>query len=102
MALPAGHWKATDGSWEMKFFVDEAGNVSGGNKNDGGPGTDLKKTYSGTVRNGVMEVKADFSNGQENRYWGKFTEDHYDIEIKVVKGGNGYWKKAGTPKLMEK
>ena len=51
--LESGKWKAQDGDWEMKFFINEEGNVHGQNKNDaslkGG-----KKTYSGFVRDGLF------------------------------------------------
>ncbi|KAH3760439.1 hypothetical protein Pelo_7734 [Pelomyxa schiedti] len=41
--------------WGMKFVVDEWGNVSGGNTNEG-PGQQVPKTYTGTFRQNHMEV----------------------------------------------
>lgn len=52
--------------WEMKFEVDGAGNVSGGNKNDGSDGG-TKKHYTGTFKNGQMNVTATFTTGQVNQ-----------------------------------
>ena len=94
--IPPGNYKIQDSDWEMKFTVDAAGNVSGGNKNDhdkaGG-----KKTYSGTINNGVMNVYAVFECGQKNHYTGKIQNMKFTGEIKVIAGGSGHWKKTNVP-----
>jgi hypothetical protein len=84
----------------MDFFLDEEGNVTGGNVSSNG----VNKVYSGTVLGGVMEVEANFESGQRNRYWGAFSENAFDIEVKVYEengySGN-YWHFIGTPDLLE-
>ena len=94
--MTPGDYKIKDYHWEMKFTLDAAGNVSGGNKNDhnkiGG-----RKTYSGTIKNGVMDVWAVFESGQKNHYTGTIQNMKFTGEIQVVSGGTGYWKKSNVP-----
>jgi len=78
-----------EGGFEMKFKVDDDGNVSGGNRNDSGPST--KKTYSGTFKDGQFYIYADFESGQRNLYVGTYGDGRIDIQIDVLEGGSGSW-----------
>ncbi|KAH3767566.1 hypothetical protein Pelo_553 [Pelomyxa schiedti] len=57
-------------NWSVRFDVDEDGNVSGGNRNEGV--SQPLKTYSGTFKNGHMRIvsnhdvtyESDLTNGQ--------------------------------------
>ena len=66
----------------MKFEVDEAGNVSGGNKNDS-DATNNKRTYTGTLVDGHMNVTATFASGQVNTYTGTISGDQFKGTLKV-------------------
>jgi len=80
---PANH------GWEMKFNVDQLGNVSGGNKNDSEETGGGKKIYSGTFLNNVMNVHATFiDTGQVNEYSGRVTGNHFHGRMTVVQCGS--------------
>eukprot|EP00013_Stygamoeba_regulata_P023360 CAMPEP_0177657544 /NCGR_PEP_ID=MMETSP0447-20121125/16254_1 /TAXON_ID=0 /ORGANISM="Stygamoeba regulata, Strain BSH-02190019" /LENGTH=280 /DNA_ID=CAMNT_0019161931 /DNA_START=48 /DNA_END=890 /DNA_ORIENTATION=+ len=69
--------------WEMKFRVDEEGNVSGKNKNDSGP--KIKKKYSGTFKDGKLDCIAVFKTGQQNTYKGSLVEELIEVDGKQKK-----------------
>eukprot|EP01006_Ploeotia_vitrea_P007874 TRINITY_DN18412_c0_g1_i1.p1 TRINITY_DN18412_c0_g1~~TRINITY_DN18412_c0_g1_i1.p1 ORF type:complete len:134 (-),score=15.10 TRINITY_DN18412_c0_g1_i1:303-704(-) len=85
--------------WEMKFKVDDEGNVSGGNHNDTKGQEESKKHYTGSLSpDGKLEVTATFEggkyDGQVNLYTGEISEDTFTGTVVLKSSGKSG---AGCP-----
>ena len=72
----------------MKITVKEDGSVSGSNKNEG---SSAKKTYSGTFKNGYLNVVSSFSDGKQFNYTGflSLSDSKAKLDFTCISGGVG-------------
>ncbi|KAG2391778.1 hypothetical protein C9374_013263 [Naegleria lovaniensis] len=75
---------STVAGWEMKFQVDQYGNVSGSNKNDG---SSITKYYSGTFINNYLDVKVTWDDGRAATYKGSVTGNKVRIDFVITSVG---------------
>ncbi|CAD8113368.1 unnamed protein product [Paramecium sonneborni] len=80
----------TTTGWEMKFDLSQNGIISGGNKNDNEEGA-MKKLYSGSLKNDILDCIATFEDGAQIKYDGQIEGSVMKVTCKVIKGSNGFY-----------
>ncbi|KAL9648904.1 hypothetical protein ABK040_003833 [Willaertia magna] len=73
--------------WEVKFEVDDQGNVSGSNKNEG---CGIKKHYTGTLINGEINVEVNWDDGAKAKYTGTIQGDKAVIDCEILAVGTTF------------